>query len=93
MKLILLSAILGFVVTLSLLIVLALFRHKKASSRSLYLVGEIGSVAARIDPEGAVLVRGELWRARSGNGVPIPAHFRVRVKGTEGPFLVVESCI
>lgn len=91
MKLVLFSGMLGLIVTLSLLIVLALFRHKKASSRIVYLIGEIGSVTTRLDPEGAVLVRGELWRARSGGGDPIPAHLRVRVTGTDGHLLVVET--
>jgi membrane-bound serine protease (ClpP class) len=91
MKLVLLLGILGLIVTLSLLIVLALFLHKKASRGNVYLVGEIGSLTTSLDPEGAVLVRGELWRARSGSGIPIPAHLRVRVTGTDGHLLIVES--
>jgi membrane-bound serine protease (ClpP class) len=36
------------------------------------LVGQVGRVRTALDPEGYVLVHGELWRARSTDG-PIPA--------------------
>jgi membrane-bound serine protease (ClpP class) len=91
MKLVLPLGILGLNFLLSLSIVLALSRHKKASSRNVYLVGEIGRITTRLDPEGAVLVRGELWRARSGGGGYMPAHLRVRITGTDGHLLVVGS--
>ena len=44
------------------------------------LVGQEGIVRSALDPEGYVLVHGELWRARSDDG-PIPAGERVEVAG------------
>jgi membrane protein implicated in regulation of membrane protease activity len=41
-------------------------REKERSSRlPLRLVGRVGSVERTLDPEGFVLVEGELWRARA----------------------------
>jgi membrane-bound serine protease (ClpP class) len=44
------------------------------------LVGQVGRVRTPLDPEGYVLVHGELWRARAANG-PIPAGEPVEVAG------------
>jgi membrane-bound serine protease (ClpP class) len=46
------------------------------------LVGQIGRVRTPLDPDGYVLVHGELWRARSTNG-PIGAGELVEVTGLE----------
>ena len=44
-------------------------RQKKKSSRlPLSLVGRVGSAESALDPEGFVLVEGELWRARVRGG-------------------------
>jgi membrane-bound serine protease (ClpP class) len=52
------------------------------------LVGMAGEVVERLDPEGGVKVRGELWRARS----PQPAKIgeKVTVRGVDGLTLEVE---
>jgi membrane-bound ClpP family serine protease len=52
------------------------------------LVGMVGEVRTRINPEGAVYVGGEEWSARSDT--EIPAGSRVRVTGREGLILTVE---
>jgi membrane-bound serine protease (ClpP class) len=52
------------------------------------LVGEEGESASTLDPEGTVLVHGEVWRARSPR--PLPAGARVRVTGSRGLLLFVE---
>ncbi|HEX8355283.1 MAG TPA: NfeD family protein [Pyrinomonadaceae bacterium] len=39
-------------------------RQQKNSRRPLSLVGRVGSVERTLEPEGFVLVDGELWRAR-----------------------------
>jgi membrane-bound serine protease (ClpP class) len=44
------------------------------------LVGQVGRVRTPLDPEGYVLVHGELWRARAANG-PIQAGEPVEVTG------------
>jgi membrane-bound serine protease (ClpP class) len=51
------------------------------------LIGEIGEAKTRIQQEGSVQMRGELWSARSEK--PIPAGSRVRVVSREGFVLVV----
>ena len=54
------------------------------------LVGKEGVTRSAIDPAGTVLVRSELWTARSRGG-EIPAGIRVRVAASEGLHLIVEA--
>jgi membrane-bound serine protease (ClpP class) len=44
------------------------------------LTGQVGVVRESLAPEGLVFVHGELWRARSATGDPIPAGASVRVE-------------
>ena len=90
MKFLILVGILALTITLSLVLVIALYRHKKASSGTVHLVGETGEVASDLAPEGTVLVHGELWRARSGDGSRLNVGGRIRVVGVEGHLLVVD---
>jgi membrane-bound serine protease (ClpP class) len=90
MKLLILLGILTLIVALSLAIVVALFRHKKASSTGGKLLGESAEVSSDLTPEGAVVVHGELWRARSRDGSSIRVQMRVRVVGFDGHLLLVE---
>ena len=92
MKLVLLIGILATVTALATLIVVGLNRHKKAGAGDIKLIGEIAQVDTELDPEGTVIVCGELWRARSKNGAVIPARARVRVVGFEGHLALVEVC-
>lgn len=56
------------------------------------LIGERGVVKQRLDPEGYVLVHGELWKARSAHpGDPVDPGTRVRVASSEGMLLFVET--
>ena len=74
-----------------LLYVVLLSRHRKASAGELTLVGALASVVEPLEPEGAVLVRGELWRARAADGARIEAgRQNVRVVGARGHLLSVE---
>src|SRR3954463_262178 len=67
-------------------------RQKKKHSRlPLNLVGRVGSVERALDPEGFVLVEGELWRARGrGGGWEGRVGANVRVVGASGCVLEVE---
>jgi membrane-bound serine protease (ClpP class) len=66
-------------------------RHAKASRRPLAPVGRVGSVERELNPEGFVLVEGELWRARlRGGGRLGPGRSNVRVVGASGCDLEVE---
>ena len=90
MKLIVLIAILGSISAISLLVVMALWRHKKSSTTNIRLVNEIARVCTALAPEGSVLVHGELWHARSRNGGAIPVNADVRILETDGHVLLVE---
>lgn len=67
-------------------------RQKKRSSRlPLDLVGRVGSVETPLEPEGFVLVGGELWRARlRGGGRVGRGDSNVRVVGARGCLVEVE---
>jgi membrane-bound serine protease (ClpP class) len=53
------------------------------------LVGTVGEAKTDIAPEGTVLSKGTLWRARTME-TGIPAGARVQIKATEGLVLLVE---
>jgi membrane-bound serine protease (ClpP class) len=92
MKLLILISILIGVAGLSLAIVIALYRHKKHTGSRSKVLGELGEVTLDLRPEGAVVVHGELWRARSRTGSPVSAQTRVRVVAVEEHLLLVEVC-
>ena len=92
MKLVLLIAILAVVASVATLIVVALYRHKKAGAGDIKLIGELAHVNTKLEPEGTVIVCGELWRARSKDGAHIPTRARVRVVGFEDHLALVEVC-
>jgi len=62
----------------------------RVRSAQLGLVGLVGEARKDLDPEGAVFVKGALWRARSADG-PIASGRRVRVRGVDGLVLRVEE--
>lgn len=90
-----LSALVLLTVSVSVACVLALgalafaSRRKKAGAGEVSVAGCVGSVVEPLRPEGAVLVRGELWRARSRTGAGV-ARGSVRVVGASGHLLEVE---
>ena len=53
-------------------------------------MGEVGQATADLQPEGMVLVREALWRARTNRATPIASGDAVRVVGVEGLVLEVE---
>jgi membrane-bound serine protease (ClpP class) len=67
----------------------ALRARERIRSQQVGLVGLVGEARGDLDPEGAVLVKGTLWRARSNDG-RIPKGSRVRVRGIDGLILRVE---
>jgi membrane-bound ClpP family serine protease len=92
MKLLLLIAIVGIVTALATVLVAALYHHKKGSTRDIKLLGETAQVDTKLDPEGTVLVQGELWRATSSSGASISRQTRVRIVGFQEHLLLVEVC-
>lgn len=76
-----------------LLVAIYLFfhsRHKKSATGPIRLIGATGVVQTSLDPDGAVLIDGELWQARLQNGSRLPERSRIRVLGVVGPLLLVE---
>jgi membrane protein implicated in regulation of membrane protease activity len=66
-------------------------RRQKYSRSPLNLVGRVASVERALEPEGFVLIEGELWRARvSGVASVERGGRRVRVVGAGGCVLLVE---
>jgi len=54
------------------------------------MIGEMGEAQAAVDPDGVVLVRGALWRARTNRATPIGRGDRIRVVAVDGLVLEVE---
>lgn len=92
MKLVLVLAILTAVGLLALAVVLALYHHKKAGTGEINLIGEIAHVDIELNPEGTVIVGGELWRAKSSDGTFVSSRARVRVVGFKDHLALVEVC-
>ena len=78
-----------FVLLALALFVVALWRHKRAASGDLDLLGAAASVETTLGPEGSVLIRGELWRARSSTGARLERGRAVRVVGASRHLLEV----
>lgn len=92
MSLVLVIAIGTVVAMLLALVIAALSRHKKAGSKDVRLLGEIARVDTTLDPEGTVILSGELWRAKSSNGATISSCALVRVVGLQDHFVLVKVC-
>jgi membrane-bound ClpP family serine protease len=71
------------------LVAAAWLHHRKGAGGAWELEGRVGVVVKALEPEGAVLVDGELWSARAQSGVRI-ARGRVRIVGARGHWLEVE---
>lgn len=90
-----LNLVIAIVAGLALLIaglIAASSRHKKAGAGDIKLMGETGQVDTQLDPEGTVLVHGELWRARSSDGSVISSDASVRVVGFQDHLVLVRVC-
>ena len=90
MKLIFLTAILALIGLIALALVIALYRHKKASAGEVRLIGELCQVNTNLTPDGTVLVQGELWPAHSIDGTFIAPPSLVRIVGAQDHQLLVK---
>jgi membrane-bound serine protease (ClpP class) len=80
----------GFgIITAFLLRIAMQARRNKLQMGSQAMVGEYGTVTEPLLPSGQILVRGELWEARSA--IPLAKGDRVRVLAVEGLTLTVEA--
>ncbi|HEX8422381.1 MAG TPA: NfeD family protein [Pyrinomonadaceae bacterium] len=71
------------------LVFAAWLHHRKGAGGALRLEGRVARVLNPLEPEGAVLLDGELWRARARSGARIECG-RVRIVGARGHWLEVE---
>ena len=84
-------ALLGGGLLAAAAVIAAASRHKKSATGALQLAGSRGLVERTLEPEGAVLIQGELWRARSHKGATVERGRKVRVVGASGHLLEVEA--
>jgi membrane-bound serine protease (ClpP class) len=63
-------------------------KRRKAVTGEAGMIGLVGVAETDLDPAGKVLVRGELWNARTAERIPQGA--RIRVREMDGLTLVVE---
>lgn len=84
-------SILVLVVVLSTLAcVIALRSHlHKRHPHTKPFISALGTVNTPLDPDGSILINGELWLARSANLDLIPARTRVIVVGVRDHLLLV----
>jgi len=76
----------------SALLLFAAWRsHKKAFAGPLQIMGQSAFAVTELAPEGAVLIGGEIYRARSKEGTFSPVNSRVRIVGATGHLLEVET--
>ena len=66
--------------------------RKRFANRDLRLIGAAARVETTLTPEGTVIVGGELWPARSIDGLVIATRRRVRVVSVDNLSLLVEVC-
>ena len=78
------------VLLIGLITVLSL--RKRFSNRDLRLIGESARVETTLIPDGNVIVRGELWPARSIDRLVVQSKQQVRVVGVDDLALLVETC-
>ena len=86
------AALTGFGLMLLLIALALLLRHGKAASGGTEVIRRLADVEQALDPEGAVIVQGELWCARARSGEHITRGSRVRVVAARGHWLEVEEC-
>jgi membrane-bound serine protease (ClpP class) len=75
-------------ITMFLVSIVVQARRNKVVTGASGMIGEEGITRTRLEPEGQILVRGEIWDAVASANVPAGA--RVRVKGMAGLKLLVE---
>jgi membrane-bound serine protease (ClpP class) len=91
--------LIGFVVAGTLIVfvpVMTVVRRARspiAGAARAQLIGEGGEVRSMLNPEGFVMVDGELWRARSEDGTRMRVGEPVTVSTIDGTVLVVRAAV
>jgi len=76
-------------IILAVLIALRSRRHKLLFTPS-NLIGSSAIVDKPLEPDGSVIVQGEIWLARSADGKSIPEKTKVTIVGVQSPFLIAK---
>jgi membrane-bound ClpP family serine protease len=84
------AIILGLCLMLAIVMLVAVSRHKKSATLQISLVGSIGIVDKDLEPNGTVLIQGELWRASSSDGIGLATGSKIEVTGTRDHLLLVK---
>jgi len=66
--------------------------RKRFANSDVRLIGAAGRVETTLTPDGTVIIGGELWPARSIDGLVIASRCRVRVVSVDDLSLLVEVC-
>ncbi|GAV22701.1 hypothetical protein cpu_12110 [Carboxydothermus pertinax] len=66
-------------------------QKRKPTTGTEGMIGLTGKVTADLQPEGFVMVRGEIWKAKSADGKPILRGTPVTVVGVSGLTLIVDE--
>ena len=83
--------LLGSFLSALLIFITLLSRHRKAGAGRLDPLGMSARVETKLEPEGAIILNGELWRARvKHSATPVGPGSTVRIVGVSGHLLVVE---
>jgi len=81
---------LGLLILILTIYLALLSRDKKSATGALNLIGATGVVQSTLEPEGAVIINGELWRARAATGGRLEANHQIRVVGLAKHLVLVE---
>ncbi len=76
---------------LALAVAALLSRRKKFKLQPVQLIGFMGEVHSILDPEGTVLLDGEIWRACSSDDRSIGLGTRIEVVGSRQHLLMVRE--
>ena len=72
------------------LVTLLYLSHRKKRSLNHQLLGSTALVHSTLNPEGTILLNGEMWVARSRDGSSVNTRSQVVVTGIEDHLLLVE---
>ncbi|MGH9881900.1 MAG: NfeD family protein [Pyrinomonadaceae bacterium] len=86
----LVAVVLFTIVIIALAGIVLTSRHKKMATDGVPFVGASAVVNSKLNPEGTVLFRGEVWRARSRNKNEIDVQAVVKIIGVHDHLLLVD---
>ena len=84
----------GLIASVLAILVTGLSLHKRSANHTVNVMGATGIIETLLNPEGVVIINGELWRARSNDARTsigtANGRSKVRVVGVQAHLLLVE---